>query len=98
MNGWYNDLKRDGENPILNYKVYTMQCLRILETMILGESKFYDIHCAQIDDGRCYIGNHTTAKCVSVRDKESKTTSDDANANESICTRSLKEKKSSGDA
>ena len=98
MNGWFNDLKRDGENLILNYKVYTMQCLRILETRILGESIFDDIHCAQMDDGRCYIGNHTTAKRVSVRDKESKTTSDDANANESICTGSLKEKQSSGDA
>ncbi len=49
MNGWFNDLKRDGDNPILNYKVYTMQCLRILETMILGESKYDNIHCAQMD-------------------------------------------------
>lgn len=98
MNGWFNDLKRDGENPILKCKVYTMQYLRILETMILGESKFDDIHCAQMDDGRCYIGNHTTAKCVSLRDKESKTTSYGAIVNESICTGSLKEKQSSGDA
>ena len=98
VNSWFNDLKRDGENPILNCKVYTMQCLRILETMILGESKFDDIHCAQIDDGCYSIGNRTTAKCVSLRDKESKTTSDGAIINESICTGSIKEKQGSGDA
>lgn len=38
-----------------------MQCLHILETVILGESKFDDIHCAQMDDGRCFIGNYTAA-------------------------------------
>ena len=75
-----------------------MQCLRILETVILGESKFDDIHCAQMDDGRCYIENYTAAQCVFLRDKESKTTSDDAIINESICTGSIKGKQGSGDA
>lgn len=39
--------------------------MRIHETGILGENKFNDIHCAQIDNGCCFIGIEIDAWYVS---------------------------------